>query len=943
MSSVFSNDLRWVDCSREAVSRHPENEQIMRLAAEAELETAVITKGLLLGQRPANSFERDALEKAAETLQKLWDKQYNGETPDADSSLPHNLVQLYRIIGKNDVAKAIVIQVIEKIPNDLDIIKLRSVFCLEDNQPQEAVSLLSSVNDDPDVILMLAEIQAANDPTAALKTLENLDQTKEITNHHRILAGGLRIDSWLTKPNLSKADRISEANKEYNALSKGNPESPLVALMHTRILEAADEDLELKNSLDVAKSLLKDDSPFYDRYMIARKFESLAYYSDAADILDGYVDFTHDSPPLRTLLFSLINSDRRLRAYEILSAIPQEIAEQPIFLRAAINLHFRRGDYQEAESAISRLLSLQPNSLQTHLSRVDIWMKYRNDKNVKQFLSTHVENLEGSPEEFMRLAHLLLRFGFHERALELGYRIHIENHMNPQVQLAYIGLMLKPGSSNKITLERDTVNNNTAFTIKNSYGEEETFIIEEDESLRLTDETIPPTHLYASTAKGLKNGEKFQIKNGEEWEIVSVKHKYLHLLHIKMNRFGLHFPDNGGLLRFTFSEEAENPLDPVLKQIKTRHDSIENALDRYTEFKLPLQFFARFLGADVIEVWYSLAQTGRKFKVCHGINPERAAAFNAIEEDNKAGCIVDALTLHIIRSLDIEDAVSEVCGRIAVTESTIDVFRDRRERVLSYGEQPFMTVFFQDGHYYREEVTTERLRQILTHHEQELDWIAQRIETLPAESKSLVPKEAGRIRDALSYDFLDPILAAQGSNMLLLCEDQCYRQFGISEFNLRATWLQPVLMLALNRKILSRDKYEKAIFNLIAAGHDFTSLDADILIYALAKGEEYFQTAAKALFSEDAEIDSHRGVMLEFLVRLWGKRLDPPLGDKKATSIMLQRLFGGEWKSNIQDATVENIASLLQPLISGRSRNPGFTEYLVGWLEGHFLIPCRNP
>ena len=928
-------DLRWVASAKIAVHRYPEDEQLVLFAAEAELEIALSTRELLSGQKPVNSLDLGALRNASEVLQKSWDKQCNSELSDLDTSLPFNLTQLYRIIDEVELAKTVTLQAIEKIPNAPEIIKLCASFYLKEHRTEDAVALLEKASDDPDAILMLAEVRASKDPVAALETLERIEQVTVLEAHHSISVGWLRIESWLTHPELSNEDRLKEANKVYDVLRKEYKKSPLVALIHSQILEAADEVVELIKAVENAKYLLKDDSPFYERYMVARRFEVLESYSDAVDVLDGYVDYSHDSPPLHTLFLSLIYSDRRVQAYELLSAIPKDVAEQSTYLVAAINLHFRRGDHAAAESVINKYLKLQPNSLHTHLNRVDIWLRHRNDKAVRQFLTTHVENLEGTPEDFMRLAHLLNRFALQERALKLGYKIHIENPRNPQIQLAYIGILLKPSSSGKIELEKTVVGMNVAFTIKNSSGEEATFIIEENEALRLIDEAIAPTHLFASAANGLKKGNTFQVHDGEEWEIVSVKHKYLYLLHTKMDSFSRHFPENRGLQRFSIKEEGEKSLEPILQKIKEKHDANELILDKYEELPLPLEMFAEWLGADVIEAWYGLSQAGRKFKVCHGSNPERASAIKAIEKNNQVGCVLDALTLHIVRSIGIEEVVTEICGPLAVTESTIDTFRYRREQVLSYGEQPFMTMYWKNGQFYRDEMTKEQLQQILARHEQVLDWIDRQIEIIPAESNEIVSEEAGRIRDALSYDFLDPILAAQGSKKMLVCEDQSYRQFGATVFNLKATWLQPVLILALERKILSMERYGKIICTLVGAGHSFTSIDSTILNYALESGKEDIQIVTQALFGADAEMRSHQRVMIAFLQNIWKNDVEPSLREQSATSIMLRRLFFGGWKNNAEDTSIKSILTLLAPLRSNRF----FISYLTNWLKGHFLLP----
>lgn len=931
-------DARWVVIAKAAGKRHPDNEQITRFAAEAELEIALTTRGFLTGQRPAAPIEMDALREAASALQKLWEKQYGSEIPYVDSSLPHNLAQTYRAIGDTAAAKTVIIQAIEKMPDARDLIKLRASFHLEDDQPDEALALLEKSSADPESILMRAEILLRSDAAAGLQVLENFEQMDGLEYHHRIMAGQLRVDCLLSHPTLSKEEKLEKASEQSNTLLQQFPDNPLVPLLHSQVLEASGDDAGARKALDNAKKLLKDDSIFYERFMLAKRFEELKEYADAADVLDGYVDPSHDSPALRTLFFALINSDRRGHAQALLQNIPDHVKNQPVFLRAAISLHFRRGDYPGAEDAINRLLAIIPNDLRTHLNRVDVWLRHRDDESLKQFLSTPVEQLEGSPEERMRLAHLLDRYDLYQRALALGYKTHLENPRNPQVQLAYIGLLLRPGSSDKVNLQRAVIGPDTAFSVRNSSGETETFIIEEDDSLRLADEAIAPAHPFAVAATGLKEGDHFSV-NEEEWVITSVKHKFLHLLHSKMERFERHFPDHRGLQRFTLKkdEEGKDSFEPMLQKIKEKHDSSEEILNRYMEFPLPLEIFAEYLGADVIEAWYGLALTGRKFKVCNGSFPERGEARKCIEENGNAGCVVDALTLHIIRALGIEEAIAAVCGPISMTESSIDTFRLRREQVQSHGSQPFMTIYWRDGHYFREETTREQLEQTLAKINNGLDWIDQNITILPAESSEPIPDEARRIRDALSYSFLDPILAAQGAGKLLLCEDQSYRQFGRVEFKIRASWLQPVLMAALEQDAISQEKYCEAICNLFDAGHSFTSVDTNILSYALSQGEDKFEKIAKALFGESAEISSHLKVMLAFLHNIWSGRW-PSLQEQKATSILLRRIFFGEWKNNIMDATVEDIGSLILRHFNNRR----FADYFVNWLKGHFLLPFEE-
>lgn len=928
------NDSRWVDLAKDACERHPDNERVIRLAAEAELDIVLTTKGFLAGQRPVIAIDKDGLRQAAAVLQKLWDKQYASEIPHEDYSLPYNLTQAYRAIGDKTAAKGVITQAIEKISDAPDIIRLRASFHLDDNQPDMALALLRKNLLDPESILLSGEIIRRNDPAAALALLEAFEEIQGLEHHHRVMAGHLRVDCLLAHPGLSKEERLKRAIEQSSTLLQHYPDNPLVLLLHSQVLEESGDDAGAKQALNDAKGLLKPSSIFFERLMLARKFEELKSYADAADILDGYVDASHDSPALRTLFFALINCDRRRQAHELLRGIPADVAEQPIYLRAAIQLHLRRGDYSSAETAINVLLNINPNDLSTHLNKVDIWLRRRDDEAIRRFLSISIDHLEGQPDERMRLAHLLARYGFYERALLLGYKTHLENSKNPEVSLAYIGLLLQPGSSDKINLQRTTIGPDVAFSIKNPLGDTATFIIEDDDSLHLVDETVASNHQFAVAATGLKEGDRFRVRD-EEWVVTSVKHKFLYLLHSKMDSFELHFPDSGGLqrVRIQKDEDGNDSFESLLKKIKEKHDTAEILLDTYTKSPLPLELYAPYLGTDVIELWHGLSQTGRKFKVCNGIVSERVEAAKCIVENNKAGCVVDALTLHIIRVLGIEEAVAEICGPISATESTIDTFRQRREQIQFHGGQSFMTIHWQDGQYFREEKTKEQLENALANINRELDWIDQSVTILPAESSVPVSDEAGRIGDAISLSFLDPMLAAQAAGKILLCEDQSSRQFGAVEFKIKTSWLQPVLMTALVQDIITQEKYCETICALCEAGHSFISIDTSILLYALSKGEDKFEMVAKALFGVDAEFTSHLKVLVECLNSFW-VRTWHSLQTKKATSVLLRRIFSGEWRHNIPDATPEYIAHRIHELFDDKH----FIRFLALWLRGHFLI-----
>ena len=101
----------------------------------------------------------------------------------------------------------------------------------------------------------------------------------------------------------------------------------------------------------------------------------------------------------------------------------------------------------------------------------------------------------------------------------------------------------------------------------------------------------------------------------------------------------------------------------------------------------------------------------------------------------QAGCVADALTFYIIRRLGLEDAIVGICGRIGMTESSVDVFRQRSEEIELHGGRPFLVMSFHNGQYFREEITTEKQLTALNEVKNDLLWIENNCDILPAESE----------------------------------------------------------------------------------------------------------------------------------------------------------------------------------------------------------------
>jgi hypothetical protein len=403
-----------------------------------------------------------------------------------------------------------------------------------------------------------------------------------------------------------------------------------------------------------------------------------------------------------------------------------------------------------------------------------------------------------------------------------------------------------------------------------------------------------------------------------------------------MEKFEQHFPMEDGLRRVQIDLSSAEPFEEMFESVRERHDSIQRVFDVMNESAIPIHVPAGVLRSDIIETRYGLHQAGKPYRVCQGTAPERGNAFAALRANEKHGCVVDALTLSLVRRLGVEHAVRDVCGSIGVTGSTREVYWRRIEEMKEVGK-PSTTLFWKNGYYYRHESTQEEWEQALQVREADLAWIDENATTVPAEGLADAPEELRRLNRAIGDNFIDDMLAAQGYKRLLLCQDQAYRAVAAQYLGLRATWLQPVLMAARDDGLLARVEYDKAILSLIDFGDEMVAIDSEVLVAAMDRQNEdprRFERVVRLLGGPQAELVSHARVAADFLAHIWSERRWE-LATSQQTSMVLENLIRGQDQWPI-------VVWLLRRIFRQRhGREDELDEYMLGWLKGHFLVPFQ--
>jgi hypothetical protein len=323
--------------------------------------------------------------------------------------------------------------------------------------------------------------------------------------------------------------------------------------------------------------------------------------------------------------------------------------------------------------------------------------------------------------------------------------------------------------------------------------------------------------------------------------------------------------------------------------------------------------------------------------VCEGTQQERDAALVAIRANERKGCVLDPISLHIVRRINLERSVTAVCGPISGVENRVLRLTQQIYELQQNIDQPETSLSWSNGQTYRHEVSPEEKRLSLDRLRADRDWMRSSIEILPAHGAGDPPADLNELIARFGSSFLDEARAAQGSSRLFLCEDHALRLLAASAFSLPTTWLQPVLMVAKAEGHISREDYRKAIVLLIDSRLDFVSVDLQLICDALGPTTSLelpkdFLTLASRLGGAKADLASHVKVAAGAITQFWKNDALP--------SVLRQAAVGRLLENLCRQRTLEHVHLIIRAFLLFNQqvlKDARFQDYIAGWIRGHFI------
>jgi tetratricopeptide (TPR) repeat protein len=816
--------------------------------------------------------DRINLNQAVELLNGVWDDVKDTELAASYSLSAINLCNAYRLLGYNDKAKTVLDAVIKIIPKSFDVRKIAAHFSFEAGESEEACDHLLFIpkGTDPEIDLMLAEaLTKVGRFDDALNQIQGLD----LPEKRPILKS---VSVGLELKLLFETKGLEIALQNATELENKYPEDVFINSALARFYRNLGEIEKSTNKAIQAASHLSADAIYNEKQYVADMLYDIGKFEKALELYRDLVISSIDSQPLRRLLVCLYNTDQRKSALELLDKVSDEDRSKNFFRRFSAKLYFRIGDLKRAQEESEAYLQNVPNDLEFRLNWISILQRRGNDAAINDFLSSYPQYSDAEPKFQMHLAHLFHHYGHLDISLNLAYKLLRANYGNSDIHMGYMGLLIF-GKFDEDILKPKIIGENTAFTVKNELGESIIFIIECELTDRILNEEIDKSHPIAKDAIGRSVGEKFNYKPNpfqeEELEIIEIKSKYIHLLHKSAEEYSAKFPKEQNFWKVTLKPKDEDEVDftPIFKSVDDRHSQVNKVEEIYKTNPIPIGSIAHLLGAKPIDVWRGFMRLGRvPLKCCIGNEYERNSAITLLQT-HKKGCVIDPLTLFTMCSLNIQNELTKQFGRFGITHSTMDLYIDHIESIKLH--PPSGVVGRKGSKYIFEKYSQQEIQQEINKLQEVYNWAEENCDILPAVGGQDMPPDMISLSEIMHPSFVDIILAASGSDRLLLSDDMHLRILAKNLMGIEGIWLQAALLATSEQKAISMQKYSEAVANLIDANMEFISINAEVL-KNLAEMDDWsiserFRKTIETLGRTNVELGSVVNVAIDFMIIIW--------------------------------------------------------------------------
>lgn len=910
----------WRGLARVARGQFPEDSSIAQFYADALLDEVAssvpFARAIALGDE-----DMAKLEEARDILSGLWDGLRQSETADQPNAIAVacNLATALRGLNDRVGAEKVVGEALEHAPDDPDLRANAAQLALDRRDISSAISFMEPLPESPHRTLMLLNAWSHRSDWAEVITFATPQRHEALDEHQRQM-----FDTMLYRARCaSDAADIGEATE---ALLNAWPESLTARVVAADIARHADHPTT-ERLIEEALALLRPDTPYPDRLMLAQLMVFEQNFDGVIRALDGQVATDTPSEPLTWLAWAFANAGLRPRTHPFFNSLSPDVLATANYSRLAGEVESRRGDLRLAERHLRRALEMDPQDLRSRLTLQNVLERDGKRGKATRLIQDHPDDGVGDPRDRMRMAYLLRREGRADQALAIGYRAVVEGRDREDVVASYPGLFFM-SETVPDAVAVSSVTTNVWFDLAGVGVTDVSGIVEAGGG----EGRYAPDHPLARAVEGKVVGDTVVLPSSglgpdRTYTVREIKHKYVWLLHDVMRSHATRFPEDNSLVEMTMKD---GDIQPVLDMVRKLDTQAKAVVQADVELKLPVSAVAAMSHISTIEFVERLPMIDVPLLTCTGGESERLECAAAVDAAKGRGAVLDTFTAWTAHHLGVLPALKSWFGRLIVPRSSLDEMLEIRGKSEMNRGRESMTLSFRGEQAVREVHPADRADRIMAMIDAAVADIRAHCEIAPNDGADDLTLDIEKIGWFRSGQILDPLRLAKSRMNLLLSDDLRLRQLSEGP----GAWLQVTLAHLSDADVLPRTDLVRSVARLAAGRHDHVWLDVQMLLDLLTlddpEADGLFGAAIKYIGCRNAEIVSHTAVVRGFMQIVHSLEL-PTWRAEAASGRLLTELikFRPDWR--------EVLAYLDSGISSATPAGRLAKAYLRDWADGHFL------
>jgi len=876
----LNNERKWIEIVLHSdEEKSPEVEAALGMAI---IEISKLDENISMGLQP-NKSQEEKIKKALDLLSSAWNKIKDTEIKDIK-----HIWLVYKAIAERmlgDFANALknIDEAIEIDYGNSFYLKMKAMFLCNMEDYSSAIPLLENVltkKEIPEAPLLYAmALFKSKNKDNLVKAITIINDFLKIENIEELKNEGigLLVNIYTDLHDFENANRI------LNEILLKEPDNLLFKIQYARNLRLSGNSIESIAFLNNIKNQLFTNTSFRILLESADEFFYLNQFEDSAKFFEKIVDVNLNNDLTNKLLFSFYKSGELNKALQICQKLRQlygpikSITEMEIVINEE-----GRNDLKAAKSICEEYLKIFPTDEILRLRLASINFRLNLTDELDKYLQSEIVTVNLSNENCFVLSNLFATRKFSNEAFKLAYETRRRFFNQGDVHLDYIYFFFKNENGFSRELNMGDVKEDAAVLLQDKLNQSNWYIIENRIDAKKESNELNLQDPLSKKLIGGKAGDEIIVFEdefqSEKENIIEIKSKYVYALHKSLEQINRFFPNMKGFRKIPIKKperEGGIPkgLQSVLDEVSQQNDFFKKIENEYKKGNITIGAFANLLNRNTIDIWFGIInKPDLGVQCCIGIEQEKQYAISMLK--TKPKLIIDLISLLTIKTLNIEDYLTQVFGKIGIAQSTIDLIRNKKVEFQGFESRGFMTIGKNGEEFIRQEISPENVQTSIAFLDSLMELIDKHCDVLPCNKAIEINKTRKNQFDAvMGASFIDTILIASETGNVLFSDDEKLRLIAKNEFHADGVWTQIILMYLASKNNIERNKYNEITIKLASLNYYFIFVDVSILIDA-AKQSSWLYTfpflkVINLLRGKISNNETALNVGVNFIYELW--------------------------------------------------------------------------